>query len=135
LRISAHLDTDIDKMLVCACGCGMGSDVWMFRPQLIAMFEHVRAVVGRAILVTSGYRCPKHNEAIGGVHRSQHTLGCALDIAPSGPMRYEDFATAVRRAVDTNDDFRSGGVGLYPAKGFCHIDIALGLPPLRRWQK
>jgi hypothetical protein len=34
--------------------------------------------------VTSGYRCPKLNQAVGGVSTSQHVEGKAADIAVSG---------------------------------------------------
>ena len=32
------------------------------------------------IIISSGYRCPKLNSAVGGVYSSQHTLGEACDI-------------------------------------------------------
>lgn len=42
--------------------------------------EQVRHVVGdRACIVSSGYRCPKVNRAVGGVANSDHALGYACD--------------------------------------------------------
>lgn len=40
--------------------------------------------VGRRVLVTSGYRSPAVNAAVGGVPGSAHTLGEAADVAVPG---------------------------------------------------
>lgn len=34
--------------------------------------------------ITSGFRCQEHNEKVGGVRASFHTLGLAVDLAPDG---------------------------------------------------
>lgn len=56
-------------------------------PRLIAvaeMLERIRAVLGSPITVTSGYRCPELNVAIGGVRNSDHIYGRAADfVAPA----------------------------------------------------
>lgn len=44
------------------------------------VLQPIRNKYGRAITVTSGYRCPKLNAAVGGVKNSQHLLGQAADI-------------------------------------------------------
>lgn len=44
------------------------------------VLQPIRNRYNRAITVTSGYRCPKLNTAIGGVKTSQHLTGCAADI-------------------------------------------------------
>ena len=44
------------------------------------ILQPIRDKYGHAITVTSGYRCPKLNAAIGGVKSSQHLLGEAADI-------------------------------------------------------
>ncbi|MBA4010778.1 MAG: peptidase M15 [Phenylobacterium sp.] len=41
--------------------------------------ERVRAILGVPITVTSGYRSPPLNDAIGGSPTSAHTLGLAVD--------------------------------------------------------
>lgn len=43
-------------------------------------FYKVRVSVGRPLHISSGYRCQKHNEDVGGVPMSKHTLGHAMDI-------------------------------------------------------
>ncbi len=52
--------------------------------RLAALLENVRAILGVPIRVTSGYRPPEQNAAVGGVERSQHLDGTAADIAPVG---------------------------------------------------
>jgi len=44
------------------------------------ILQPIRDKYGRAITVTSGYRSPKLNAAVGGVKNSQHILGQAADI-------------------------------------------------------
>lgn len=51
---------------------------------LTALIEKVldplREAYGKPIIVTSGYRCPKLNAAVGGAASSQHVKGEAADI-------------------------------------------------------
>lgn len=44
------------------------------------VLDPVRNLYGGAIRVNSGYRCSKHNAAVGGAAQSQHLLGQAADI-------------------------------------------------------
>ena len=44
------------------------------------VLEPVRERLGRPIVVNSGYRCPIHNAAVGGVANSQHLRGEAADL-------------------------------------------------------
>lgn len=45
------------------------------------VLEPLRKVYGKPITVTSGYRCPVLNKAVGGVANSQHTKGEAADLS------------------------------------------------------
>ena len=51
---------------------------------LVRLVDHIldplRKAWGAPIIVTSGFRCPQLNAAVGGARRSQHTLGQAADI-------------------------------------------------------
>lgn len=49
------------------------------------ILDPLRARYGRPIYVTSGYRCRRLNDAVGGVRNSQHTLGQAADITVGSP--------------------------------------------------
>lgn len=54
------------------------------------MLERIRSTVGRPIVVTSGYRCPQLNQAVGGVTSSDHVTGQAADIvAPAFGTPYQ----------------------------------------------
>lgn len=44
------------------------------------VLDPLREAYGKPIIVTSGYRCPKLNAAVGGAASSQHVRGEAADI-------------------------------------------------------
>ena len=48
--------------------------------RLADYLDAIREKLGRPILVTSGYRCPILNKAVGGVANSQHQKGLAADL-------------------------------------------------------
>ena len=52
--------------------------------RLAAGMEEVRALFGKPIRITSGYRNPRVNRAVGGVPTSAHALGCAADFTVDG---------------------------------------------------
>ena len=66
----------------------------LMRTNLEALVEHVldplRAKWGAPIIVTSGYRCPALNKAVGGASSSQHTLGEAADIRTLSDSRADN---------------------------------------------
>ena len=63
--------------------------------------ERIRSVLGVPIFITSGYRCPELNSAIGGAATSQHLDGLACDFkAPAyGTPREVCAAIADNRAL------------------------------------
>ncbi len=69
----------------CHCGCRMPDSA---RVNIMALVEQVldpvREQYGKPVCVNSGYRCARHNAAVGGVPNSQHMKGEAADIAPVG---------------------------------------------------
>lgn len=79
---------------------------------LITKLEQLRYNLGnKAIVVTSGYRTPTHNKAVGGATNSQHLYGKAADIVVRGVSASKVYATA---------DKIFNGVGKYP--NFTHVD-------------
>lgn len=48
--------------------------------RLAHMLEEVRAIVGKPITISSGYRSPAVNKAVGGSASSSHMSGLAADI-------------------------------------------------------
>ena len=49
------------------------------------LLDPIRRRYGAPIIVTSGYRCPALNTAVGGVANSHHIVGCAADIVGGLP--------------------------------------------------
>lgn len=96
----------------------------LHEPTLDAFEALRRALGGNPIPIYSGYRCPVHNARVGGAPNSFHLKGMALDIAyvPKSDLELTRFAQEATRAG-------FGGIGLYPHKGFTHVDTG----PIRRW--
>ena len=63
----------------CPC-CGVVD----IEPSFVEKLDKLRRDAGFAFIVTSGYRCAKHNQAVGGAPNSAHRLGRAADIAIDG---------------------------------------------------
>ena len=51
--------------------------------RVLNMAQTIREALGVPVRVNSGYRCPTHNAAVGGVKGSKHTLGLAADLSCS----------------------------------------------------
>lgn len=51
------------------------------------VLEPAREEYGKAMIISSGYRCEELNKAVGGKPNSQHLTGCAADIVCSEPKR------------------------------------------------
>lgn len=48
--------------------------------ELMAVLELVRVHFNKPVTITSSYRCPAHNAAVGGAPKSKHLEGIAADI-------------------------------------------------------
>ena len=46
----------------------------------IEQLDELRRLYGKPIIITSGYRCPELNKAVGGKPNSQHVKGQAADL-------------------------------------------------------
>lgn len=49
-----------------------------------SLLEQVRALFGKPVRISSGYRCDAVNAHIGGAKTSQHVIGCAADFTVQG---------------------------------------------------
>lgn len=101
--------------------CKDGSDTVMVDDALMLLLQCIREHFGKAVTITSGYRTPAHNAAVGGAKSSQHLLGRAADIQVAGTS-VEDVAAYAESLMP---DW--GGVGRYPVKagratGWVHVD-------------
>jgi len=95
------------------------------RARLVALCSHalepIRALLGVPLRVTSGYRSPQVNAAIGGARGSQHMLGEAADIVPVGYSGGVEAAMAqIARAVEVRQVEVDQCI-VYPRGGFLHI--------------
>jgi zinc D-Ala-D-Ala carboxypeptidase len=66
--------------------------------RLAAGLESVRALLGAPLEISSGYRCPALNEAIGGSSASQHVQGLAVDFACPAYGSPLEVARAIHRS-------------------------------------
>lgn len=82
------------------------------------LLDPLREAWGGPLTVTSGYRCPELNRAVGGSETSAHLAGWAADLVPAsedprGVQGLVDFAvewlTATGLPFDQLIDERSGG--------------------------
>ena len=101
-----------------ACRCCDRTEI---NQRLVDALQELRDLAGLPVRVTSGYRCPEHNRAIGGATRSQHLLGTAADISVRGMTSAEMY-----RLAEDVEAFSNGGIGVYPDKGFIHVDVRDG---------
>lgn len=99
-----------------ACHGGCCCDTVLVDEKLVAYLQQIREYFDKPVFINSGYRCQRHNAAVGGAIGSYHTKGMAADI------RVEDVAplTVAQYAQ------RIGvlGIGLYD--DFVHIDTRAG---------
>lgn len=85
---------------------------------MIDFLEDLRNEIGEPLYITSGYRCPTHNERVGGVLNSQHTKGLAADCYAETLGVYELAAIGRRLGADAAVP--------YPDQQFVHFDIREG---------
>jgi len=83
---------------------------------LVIALEAIRAHFDRPVRITSGCRCVRHNQSVGGSHRSQHKKGRAADFTVDGvpPDVVAELA----------EQMGLGGIGRYET--FTHIDTRHG---------
>lgn len=80
---------------------------------LYEVLDKIRERVGKPVYINSGYRCPEHNEEVGGSPNSQHKLGIAADIRWEGINPVKDAKIAFECGAD--------GIGVYAS--FLHVDV------------
>lgn len=97
-----------------------------YHPATLDKLQALRTRLGRPVIVTSAYRSPEHNAAIGGARTSWHMEGVAFDVMMTNHAPEAFIAAA--RAVG----FQS--IGTYPGSNFIHIDTRADFgAPVARW--
>jgi zinc D-Ala-D-Ala carboxypeptidase len=92
---------------------GEGRGVDMMEDYFLQMLDDARHKAGIPFVITSGYRCPSHNRAVGGVANSAHTKGLAADIACSDERSRGYIIGALYEASFNR-------IGIHP--DFIHVD-------------
>lgn len=92
-------------------------------PLLVATLQRIRDKAG-PVVVTSGYRCPVHNEAVGGVRNSQHIYGRAADIYVPG-MSQAALLALVREKVENEEIYVGYAYAIKNSKRAVHVDVRI----------
>lgn len=107
--LSAHF---LKAEFACHCCGELAVD-----PALIDALEQLRSLAGKPIVIHDGYRCPAHNQEVGGVTDSEHTRGLAADVEVPGINLQQLYELALQVPA-----FLAGGIGVYDG-GFLHVDV------------
>ena len=95
--------------------CTDGSDPIFIDSDLVTILQKIRTHFGKSVTITSAYRTPGKNKAVGGTTYSQHLYGRAADIKVNGvsPKKVAAYAETLLK--------NKGGIGTYST--FTHIDV------------
>lgn len=98
------------------CDCAGSCDGFPAEPQpeLVSRVEALRQAVGAPVIITSGVRCEKRNEEVGGVAWSFHKRGDAADLYCPG--------VAVGDLAQTAKDLGMNVLPYY-ASGYIHVEV------------
>lgn len=99
----------VKEEFACPC-CGKNET----DPEFLERIDLARFHAGIPFHVNSGWRCKRHNEAVGGRPESAHLKGLAADIqAKTGLYKYKVVDGAMKAGIKR--------IGIYPT--FIHLDI------------
>lgn len=95
--------------------CTDGSDPIFIDSELVNVLQKIRNHFGKSVTITSAYRTPARNKAVGGQTYSQHLYGRAADIKVKGiaPKTVAAYAEKLLPG--------KGGIGTYST--FTHVDV------------
>jgi len=90
--------------------------------KLADQLQVIRDTIGAPLYISSSYRTPSHNKAVGGAKNSQHLQAKAADISINGKTP-KQLARIIEKLI-AEGKISIKGVGVYP--GFVHVDIRSG---------
>jgi uncharacterized protein YcbK (DUF882 family) len=101
------------------CRCGRcSSDGTEMDPRLMDQVQKLRDLYGKAMTISSPYRCPKHPSEARKAHPGVHAEGLAIDIACAGA----EAVTLLRLAMTL--PFTGIGIQQKGSGRFLHLDMA-----------
>jgi uncharacterized protein YcbK (DUF882 family) len=86
--------------------------------KLFMQLVFLRNDIGLPLIITSGFRCDRYNEKVGGVKGSYHKMGMAADVTIQNGKLTELYFLA--------KELKFTGIGLYPKRYFLHLDVREG---------
>lgn len=92
------------------CDCDGYCDGWpcAMDPELLDKIEALRCACGSPVIITSGVRCEKRNEEVGGITWSFHKRGAAADLYCPGMPIGQLAALAQEQGLNVLPYYRSG---------------------------
>ena len=103
------------------CQCGSNHET-LITSELVDKLEALYTALNCSkIIVTSGYRCPEHDKAVGGTSSGQHTKGTAADVCCYG----QDGQPISSKTVCCKaQDLGFGGIAnITAAYQYTHLDV------------
>ena len=106
------------------CSCGKSHET-LLASELVDKLEALYTALNCSkIIVTSGYRCPEHDKAVGGTSSGQHTKGTAADVCCYG----QDGQPISSKTVCCKaQDLGFGGIAnITSSYQYTHLDVRTG---------
>ena len=106
------------------CQCGSSHET-LIASELVDKLEALYTALNCSkIIVTSGYRCPEHDKAVGGTSSGQHTKGTAADVCCYG----QDGQPISSKTVCCKaQDLGFGGIAnITSSYQYAHLDVRTG---------
>ena len=98
------------------CRC---CDVNQMDQVFVDTLDQIRENYGKPMMVTSGFRCTKHNKKVGGSDFSAHLEGLAVDIAITDSKLRHQLIKAIM-SIETASYSDTISFGIH--ENFIHID-------------
>ena len=106
------------------CSCGINHET-LIASELVDKLEALYTALNCSkIIVTSGYRCPEHDKAVGGTSSGQHTKGTAADVCCYGQDGQPISSKTV--CCKAQDLGFTGIANITSSYQYTHLDVRTG---------